>query len=368
MNRALLTQYLRAYLEKLEHAPAQAARELKERRERLAYYQGWTAKRLRTMSRDDLLEFFTRLWAMLIWGNKAYVVDKAIEDNGLDELRDGLADLMWGADPVAKRWDRFRKQIKGVGPAMMSELLCQAHPNECLLWNRRAIVGLSRLGVPDLPRYNYQLTGKRYAELCAVAREIAAEFAKLSGKPADLLLVDYFLWSELQSSESLDAAHRAALGDLPVLPPPVTTAKLDNTTAEFVHNEVRDKIANIGEWLGLRSHTEVKVADGAKVDAVWESTIGNMGRVIYVFEVQTKGSVDSLILNLLRSLNNPAVQGVVAVSDGADLLEVRKEAAGVQGLRDKLKCWDYAEVLAVYESLAVVNEKINRLGLVPQGF
>lgn len=75
-----------------------------------------------------------------------------------------------------------------------------------------------------------------------------------------------------------------------------------------------------------------------------------------------------MILNLLRSLNNPAVQGVVAVSDAEQLERIRKEAAGVQGLREKLKCWDYAEVLAVYESLTVVNEKINRLGLVPQGF
>lgn len=38
-------------------------------------------------------------------------------------------------------------------------------------------------------------------------------------------------------------------------------------------------------------------------------------RVIYVFEVQTKDSFDNLIVNLLKSLNNPAVQAVVVVFD-----------------------------------------------------
>jgi len=79
------------------------------------------------------------------------------------------------------------------------------------------------------------------------------------------------------------------------------------------------------------------------VDAVWEASVGNLGRVIYVFEVQTKGSIDSLIINLLKSLNNPAVQGIVAVSDSTQIERIKKEAAGVMQLREKLKYWDYKE-------------------------
>lgn len=93
-----------------------------------------------------------------------------------------------------------------------------------------------------------------------------------------------------------------------------------------------------------------------------------MGLVIYVFEVQTRGSIDSLILNLLKSMNNPAVQGVVAVSDAAQLEKIRKHATGVSTLNEKLKCWDYKEVLQVHEALEAVNESINSLGLAPQGF
>jgi hypothetical protein len=95
---------------------------------------------------------------------------------------------------------------------------------------------------------------------------------------------------------------------------------------------------------------------------------GNMGRVIFVFEVQTKGSIDSLILNLLKSLNNSSVQGVVAVSDINQLEKIQKYASDVKDLKDKLRYWDYEEVLKVHESLEFINESINNLGLVPQGF
>ena len=125
---------------------------------------------------------------------------------------------------------------------------------------------------------------------------------------------------------------------------------------------------DIGKWLGLEAKTEQKVAEGSEVDTIWEVTIGNMGRVIYLFEVQTKGSIDSLILNLLKSLDNPAVQGVVAVSDGDQLETIKRHAHAVKALRDRLKYWDYEEVLRVHEGLAFVNESINRLGLVPRGF
>lgn len=111
-----------------------------------------------------------------------------------------------------------------------------------------------------------------------------------------------------------------------------------------------------------------KVAEGSKIDTIWEATIGNMGRIIYVFEVQTKGNIDSLIVNLLQSLNNPAVQGVVAVSDKQQIETIKKRAVSVKGLSDKLKYWDYELVLKVHENLEFVNSTINELGLVPESF
>jgi len=56
----------------------------------------------------------------------------------------------------------------------------------------------------------------------------------------------------------------------------------------------------------------------------------------------------------------------VAVSDPAQIGKIKKEVAGLAQLREKLKYWDYTEVLHVHEALEAVNESINGLGLVPQ--
>ncbi|MQY64751.1 MAG: hypothetical protein GH143_10705 [Calditrichaeota bacterium] len=117
---------------------------------------------------------------MLIWGNKQYVVDKIISDNGFHIFTKELAELVRGNEWVDKRWDRFRKEIKGIGPASASEILCHTHPEECAIWNRRAYVGLRYLEVPDLPRHDYQLTGKVYLRIIDVMGSLMEELRRVS--------------------------------------------------------------------------------------------------------------------------------------------------------------------------------------------
>ena len=40
-------------------------------------YQSFTQDKLLAMTDEDFFEYISRLWSMLIWGNKKYVVDKA---------------------------------------------------------------------------------------------------------------------------------------------------------------------------------------------------------------------------------------------------------------------------------------------------
>lgn len=362
LNSELLQKHIHDWKKKLAEAPLRAEQDRQERADRVAYYRAYTREKICRMTAEEFYEYIAKLWAMRIWGNKKYVVDKLIAEHGLETIEKELAELVWGKQPIAQRWDHFRSAIKGMGPAMMSEILCHTHPEEYMLWNRRAYVGLRYLGVDDLPRYNYQVTGARYRTLCETAKLITHEMRKEGIAGADLLTLDFFIWDELQVEDNLSQIHRK-----PVATEAEAASEIPKREAEreFLHNEVKDKVAEIGQWLGFTAKTEVKVADGAVVDAVWEVTIGNLGRVIYVFEVQTRGSIDSLIVNLLKSLNNPAVQGVVAISDLAQIERIRRETAGVVALREKVKYWDYKEVLKVHEALESVNESINSLGLIP---
>jgi hypothetical protein len=365
LDTALLKKHITVYKQNLLKDPEKHIKDLTERKERIAYYQSWTKERILSMTEENFYDYLSRLWAMLIWGNKHYVADKMIADNGFDALKRELAELVWGSAPVTKRWDHFRDKVKGFGPATISEILCHVYPEQCMLWNRRAYVGLNYLDITGLPRYNYQMTGKKYAELSGIAQKIAGEMRAEGIEDVNLLTVDYFIWDELQFEENLSKMYE--IGKKPKTTP-VPEEKIDADMADFIHNEIRDKLSEIGKWLGFNADTEKKVAEGSKVDTIWESTIGNMGRIIYVFEVQTKGSIDSLIINLLKALNNPAVQGVVAVSDTAQLEKIRRHAEQVPNLGAKLKYWDYKKVLEVHDALEMVNESINSLGLVPQGF
>src|SRR5690348_12816770 len=112
MNRHRLDAHLATYRDKLAHQTERMRRERADRAERVKYYQGWTFDRLVKMTQEEFYEYTVKLWAMLIWGNKQYIVDKLVADNGLGTLRTELAALVWGDDDVAGRWDRFRAHIK----------------------------------------------------------------------------------------------------------------------------------------------------------------------------------------------------------------------------------------------------------------
>jgi len=363
MNDQLLKQHIKAFIDYLNAEKEVASKQYNERLEAISYYQQWTREKILAMNEEDIYEYIAKLWAMLIWGNKRYVVDKLINDNGLENFKEQLIDFVWNeSNSIELRWDSFRKSIKGMGPAMMSEILCKTHPEKYIIWNRRAYNGLNLLGVSGLPVHTYQLTGKVYNRLSGTTKIIADALRQEGFKDPNLLSADYFLWHEFYA-ENLNEVYTKPDGkaqkvdELPI-----------EVGADFIHNDVRDAIRDIGNFLGFDAAIEKKVAAGSKVDAIWQSKVGNMGRIIYVFEVQTKGSIDSLILNLLQSLNNPAVQGVVAVSDKVQLDQIRSRAETITQLKDRLKYWDYAEILKVQESLEFASTCINNLKLVPEGF
>jgi hypothetical protein len=89
---------------------------------------------------------------------------------------------------------------------------------------------------------------------------------------------------------------------------------------------------------------------------------------MYVFEVQTKGSIDSLFVNLQKTLKNAAVQGIIAVSNQQEIERMQKHVKGLPGLEERLKFWDYSDVIKTYEALQTAHEIISALELVPNPF
>ena len=268
-----------------------------------------------------------------------------------------LINLVYGTERIENRWDKFYKNIKQIGPSSMSELLSYINPDEYVICNKITCACFKYLELPKVPQYNYQYTGENYKRLCDAAKEIKQKLENENIGKVDLLIVDYMFW-DIVYPLSKKEDKKDELEEI----------QIEKDEKQFIHNDIINQIVEIGQWLGFESRSEVKIADGAVVDAIWQAQIGNMGKVIYAFEVQTHGSIDSLILNLQKATNNFAVQSIVAVSDEKQIKKIKKESKGIHSIETKLKTWDYKEVMEMHDCLERSNEIINNLGLVPDSF
>lgn len=320
-----------------------------KRRERVNFFQKKLPERLDDFSEADLDAIVSQLWASRIWGNKDYLAQKIITDNGIDKIRDHLRQLIESDDPP-RAYARFLDAIKGLGPASTTEMLTYLHPRECGIWNRQARDALRALGVTDYVNLNkYEISSREYRAFNELLQAIAAELRQVGIADVDLLLVDFFLYEVAQSAKTGIPSERG---------PRVEEGQFD-------HDEIRDLLADIGGSLGFDTDTEVKVAHGARVDAVWRARIANLGLVTYVFEVHMSGSMDSLILNLQKAHSAPSVQKVVAVSDEAQLDKIRGECDGLpEGFRRALRFWEVLDVLETGEHLQKAMASIDALDLI----
>lgn len=87
MNIQTLRLTIEEFLKKRKTNSAYYEENWAERNERKAYYQSFDKDKLLEMTEEDFAEYISKLWSMLMWGNKQYVVDKLIVDNGLRVLK-----------------------------------------------------------------------------------------------------------------------------------------------------------------------------------------------------------------------------------------------------------------------------------------
>lgn len=109
----------------------------------------------------------------------------------------------------------------------------------------------------------YQITGKEYEKFNVTLKEIGQYLKNNGFERSDLMFVDEFLYFIVTRKPEAEPMKMS----------------------DFDHDEIRDKLVQIGLWLGFEALYEHKIAKGAKVDVVWKAKIANLGTVAYVFEV-----------------------------------------------------------------------------------
>lgn len=108
----------------------------KEREERVAFFKSLLNKKhIDKLTEDEFGRIIESLWASQILGNKEYLINKLLKDNGLPKIREELKKLLYGSQPLGERFDSFRRNIKGLGPSSVTEILTHVFPDKCSMWN-----------------------------------------------------------------------------------------------------------------------------------------------------------------------------------------------------------------------------------------
>ncbi|MEW5870805.1 MAG: hypothetical protein AB1894_16140 [Chloroflexota bacterium] len=359
-QRENIAKFIPVFQEYLESADGQEDQLQREDRKQL-YKKLLSPDGLYTMTELEFGQVMSSLWASQMWGNKSYLVDKLLRDNDLSTLRIEFQNLLWGSGAIASRYNKFRKVTNGFGTATISELLAFCNPDEYGVWTDRVRKGLNILGLGEIIPFvkKPQLSGLEYEKFNQVLAVACKEIQAQGIMEIDLLGVNYFLFEVWRSS--IPAPELAA---------PATRKATQAITAEdFDHDDVIDKLVAMGAWLGFEAEKEKNIATGARVDVVWQARIANLGVVTYVFEVQRKGSIDSLILNLQKAQNNPSVQRLVVVASEGDLTKIRKEVETLpESFRKAMSYMEVSEALTASELLSEFTTIIDKLNLVQSEF
>lgn len=323
--------------------------EAKERVERKQFFRRLAQKKLTELSFSQIIK---KLWAAQIWGNKDYLVKKIIKTNGIKKLSKEFLNLTSHRGTPGQRYERFLENIKGMGPAMVTEILCHTDPKNAGIWNEKARRALAWLEVENIPYEKYRITGKEYDRFNRFLKEIANYLSKKGYKDTDLLFVDYFFW------EIFDKLVRTE---------EITKPTRSRRTFKSKHDELVEKVSQIGSWLGFETETEKQIAAGARVDVVWRARIANLGAVSYIFEVQERGSIDSLMVNLQRAQTNPTVQKLIIVSDPEQIEKIKNEIKTLpESFRKAVNFWEIEDVEKTHQNLEQVSESIRRLRLLEE--
>jgi hypothetical protein len=329
--------------------------DVKDRKEREEFFSRITKEKFLSLNEFEFGEIIAKLWAMRLWTNKEYPVQRMISDKGFDHLKSELSSLLFSESAnIEKNFDRASKNIKFLGPASLTELMCYFNPKFYGIWNEKARTSLKILGFADvLPLDKYKISGSEYSKFNNVLSSISQELKNTGFSDSDLLFVDYFLYEVWNSSIAAEQKN----------------AELESEIKKFDHDEIRDSISEIGAWLGFETETEKTIGHGARVDTIWTAKIANLGIVNYVFEVHKGGSIDSLIVNLQKSKRNPTVQKIIAVSDEEQLEKIKNEIKGLpEEFVRSLSYWDVVNVKNTHKNLSEVITSIQGLELVKSEF
>ena len=299
-----------------------------------------------------LRELIHVLSAFNSWTNKDWLLQEMLRSD-LSVIRDGFKQLLYGSEPLAKRFDNVKNRVRMMGSACISEILAHHHPREYPIWNSRSRGGLIALGVDEaqLPK-SVQISGTQYERFCDLVQDVRDQIAQVDPSFNNLIELNFLLYyisvNEINLQTQLEMLYVAQ--------------------DDFEHDAVVDKVIELGDGLGFEVQKEFSVMPGCRIDAIWRTRVANLGTISYAFEVHRKGSRDSAILNLQRIRRDPTIQKVVIVSSKDELEQFRREIASLdEGFRNAVGYFEVQDLQRALSHVQSLKDILNSLGLLITG-
>jgi hypothetical protein len=318
--------------------------ERKEKDEFFAKYFG--EKEIDSLEEGTLRELIHILWAFNGWTNKDWLLQEMLS-SGLPTIKNAFKQLLYGTDPLARRFDLVKKRVRMMGAASVSEILAHHDHETYPIWSSRSRGGLIKLGVDParLPKSS-QISGGQYAAFCKLVEDARSQIAGKYPEFTDLFKLDFLLYFI-----SLQPVEQG-----PVVPLPEKDT--------FRHDEVIVQLLELGDGLGFEVQKELNVSAGCRIDAIWRSRVANLGTIAYAFEVHRKGSRDSAILNLQRVRRDPTIQKVVVVSSKDELDRFKAEIDSLEeGFRTSVGYFEVQHLERALDHLQSLKDILKTLGL-----
>lgn len=130
-----------------------------------------------------------------------------------------------------------------------------------------------------------------------------------------------------------------------------TLTKSDNENLS--HTDIQEMLLKIGESLGFYAETEFEF-----YDVIWRETPTNQ-RLSHIFEVQSKGNIDSAFAKLKRAYNAQRSKPFLVLSTERDLNRARKSLSReFQDIEKVVTILTFAQIKQVHQNLKNIAEII----------
>lgn len=196
-QRNKIRTYINRFRERFKHELTDEGwgRERKEREELFLRLLG--KDHIHELTEAEFRQVLARLWPNLFWTNKDYPADRVLQSTTLERVREELNLLLWGDSPIAERYDNFRRVIKGMGPSMITEIVCFLRPKDYPIWNEKPKNVLPLFGMKTLlpdKVYKYGISGDEYAKIIDVLDCLRREVETHGFPGMDFMDLDILIW------------------------------------------------------------------------------------------------------------------------------------------------------------------------------